>query len=155
MIAVPLDPANGSAMVELNFYSEVFCSYLFLCKKPTRGRLLLILFGNPLRNPVPLPAHLRICFLCAQQIHQKICQWRKDNIEKKSSSLGSCRNSFLGVFFLFLARIAFQSSFFSESRSFTRPLFCFFVPDLDRLAGQRIQIFFVFSFCSRSGSRFF
>ncbi len=29
-------------------------------------------------------------------------------------------------FFLFLARIVFQSSFFSESRSFTRPLFCFF-----------------------------
>ncbi len=26
-IAVPLDPANGSAMVELNFCSEIFCSY--------------------------------------------------------------------------------------------------------------------------------
>jgi len=53
--------------------------------------------------------------------------------------MGACRNSFLGVFFLFLARIVFQSSFFSESRSFTRPLF---FPDLDRLAGQPIQIFF-------------
>jgi hypothetical protein len=57
--------------------------------------------------------------------------------------MGACRNSFLGVFFLFLARIAFQSSFFSESRSFTRPLFCFFVPDLDRLAGQPF-LFFLF-----------
>ena len=75
--------------------------------------------------------------------------------DKLFASMGACRNSFLGVFFLFLARIAFQSSFFSESRSFTRPLFWFFVPDLDRLAGQPIQIFFVFSFCSRSGSRFF
>ncbi len=27
-----------------------------------------------------------------------------------------------------------QNSFFSKSRSFTRPLFCFFVPNLDRLA---------------------
>ena len=39
--------------------------------------------------------------------------------------VGACRNSLLGVFFLFLARIAFQSSFFRESRSFTRPLFVF------------------------------
>ncbi len=62
---------------------------------------------------------------------------------------------FLVFFFLFLARIAFQSLFFSESRSFTWPLFCFFVPDLDWLAGQLIQIFFVFSLCFRSGSRFF
>jgi hypothetical protein len=48
----------------------------------------------------------------------------------------------------------FQSLFFSESRSFTRPLFCFFVPDLDGYAGQPIQIFLFCSFCSRSGSRF-
>jgi hypothetical protein len=45
-----------------------------------------------------------------------------------------------------------QGSFFSKSRSFTRPLFCFFVPDLDRLAGQLIKIFFAIQifvlFCS-------
>jgi hypothetical protein len=67
---------------------------------------------------------------------------------KKGPIMGACRNSFLGVFLLFLARIAFQSSFFSESRSFTKPLFCCFVPNLDRLAGQPIQIFVFFSFCS-------
>ena len=60
--------------------------------------------------------------------------------------MGACRNSFLGVFFLFLARIVFQSSFFSESKSFTRLLFCSFVPDLDWLAGQPIQIFLFFLF---------
>jgi hypothetical protein len=67
--------------------------------------------------------------------------------------MGACRNSFFGVFSLFLAKFTLQSSFFSESRSFTRPLFCFFVLDLDRLAGQPIQIFFAIKifvlFCSR------
>jgi hypothetical protein len=38
--------------------------------------------------------------------------------------MGACRNSFLGVFFLFLARIAFQSSFFSESRSYSAHINC-------------------------------
>ena len=59
-------------------------------------------------------------------------------------SLGACRNSFFRVFFLLLAKFSFQSSFFSESRSFSRPLFCFFVLNLDPLAGQPIQIFFCF-----------
>ncbi len=44
-------------------------------------------------------------------------------------------------FFLFLARFLFQSPFFSESRLYTRPLFSHFVTNLDRLAGQPIQIF--------------
>jgi hypothetical protein len=39
--------------------------------------------------------------------------------------MGACRNSFFGVFLLFLAKFTLQSSFFSESRLFTRPLFCF------------------------------
>ncbi len=40
--------------------------------------------------------------------------------------LGACRNSILRVFFLFLARFSFQSSFFSKSRFGTRPLFLSF-----------------------------
>ncbi len=58
------------------------------------------------------------------------------------------------VFFFFLARFLFQSSFFSKSRFCTRPLLSHFVTNLDRLAGQpiqiilqsrfRIQIFYVF-----------
>jgi hypothetical protein len=55
--------------------------------------------------------------------------------------LGACRNSICCVFFLFLARFSFQSSFFSKSRLCTRPLFSHFVTNLDRLAGQLIQIF--------------
>jgi hypothetical protein len=42
---------------------------------------------------------------------------------------------------LFLAGCLLQSSVFGESRSFTRPLFCVFVKNLDRLAGQPIYIF--------------
>ncbi len=45
------------------------------------------------------------------------------------------------VFFLFLARFVFQSFFFSKSRLCTWPLFSHFVTNLDRLAGQPIQIF--------------
>ncbi len=67
--------------------------------------------------------------------------------------MGACRNSFFGVFLLFLAKFTLQSFFFSKSRLFTRPFFCFFVPDLNRLAGQPIQIFFAIQifvlFCSR------
>ncbi len=44
-------------------------------------------------------------------------------------------------FFLLLARFLFQSSFFSESRLCTWPFFSHFVTNLDRLAGQPIQIF--------------
>jgi hypothetical protein len=44
-------------------------------------------------------------------------------------------------FFLFLARFLFQISFFSKSRLCTHPLFSHFVTNLDRLAGQPIQIF--------------
>ena len=44
-------------------------------------------------------------------------------------------------FFLFLARFLFQSSFFSKSEWCTRPLFSHFVTNLDRFAGQPIQIF--------------
>jgi hypothetical protein len=67
--------------------------------------------------------------------------------------MGDCRNSFFCAFVLFLAGFLLQSSVFGESRSFTRPLFCVFVKNLDRLAGQPIQIFhpvqiFVL-FCSR------
>ncbi len=55
--------------------------------------------------------------------------------------MGACRNSICCVFFLYLARFLFQSSFFSKSRLCTRPLFSHFVTNLDRLAGQAIQIF--------------
>ncbi len=55
--------------------------------------------------------------------------------------LSACRNLICCVFFLFLARFLFQGSFFSESRLCTRPLFSHFVTNLDRLAGQPIQIF--------------
>ncbi len=75
------------------------------------------------------------------------------NIRENNFPLGACRNLFLGVFLLFLAKFMLQSSFFSESRLFTRWLFCFFVPDLDWLAGQPIQIFFAIQifvlFCFR------
>ncbi len=70
--------------------------------------------------------------------------------------LGACRNLFFGVFLLFLAKFTLQSSFFSKSRSFTREAsFCFFVPDLDRLAGQPIQIFFAIQIFVLFFSRFF
>ncbi len=55
--------------------------------------------------------------------------------------MGACRNSICCVFFLFLARFLFQSSFFCKSRICTRPLFSHFVTNLDRLSGQPIQIF--------------
>ncbi len=74
-------------------------------------------------------------------------------LDDRMSVLGAYRNSFFGVFLLFLAKFTLQSSFFSKSRSFTKPLFGYFVPDLDRLAGQPIQIFFAIQifvlFCSR------
>jgi hypothetical protein len=66
--------------------------------------------------------------------------------------LGACRNLIFCVVFLFLARFSFQSSFFSESRFATRPLFCLFIKK-DWLAGQPNCFFFVIQifvlFCSR------
>ena len=41
--------------------------------------------------------------------------------------LGACRNSFFGVFGIFLAKKSFQSSKFSEGIFFTWPLFSHFV----------------------------
>ncbi len=75
-----------------------------------------------------------------------------DNEEKRksfgrlqalASVVGASRNSIrcVCVCVFFLARFLFQSSFFSESRLCTRPLFSRFVTNLDRLAGQPIQIF--------------
>ncbi len=52
--------------------------------------------------------------------------------------MGSCQNSIFLVFGLFLAGCLFVSSIFSESRLFTRPLFSYFVTNLDWLAGQPI-----------------
>ncbi len=54
--------------------------------------------------------------------------------------LAACRNQFFCVFVLFIAGFLLQSSVFGESRSFTWPLFCVFVKNLDWLAGQMIQI---------------
>ncbi len=45
--------------------------------------------------------------------------------KKQEARVGACRNLFFGVFLLFLAKFTLQSSFFSKSRLFTRPLFCF------------------------------
>ncbi len=56
--------------------------------------------------------------------------------------MDACRNSIFCVSVLFLARFSFQSSFFSESRLCTQPLFSHFVTNLERLADQPIQIFF-------------
>jgi hypothetical protein len=65
---------------------------------------------------------------------------QQNNIINSTSS--GCLPQFVFLcFFLLLAKFLFQSSFFSESRSFSRPLFCFFVLNLDPLAGQPIQIF--------------
>ncbi len=57
------------------------------------------------------------------------------------SLLGDCRNSFFCAFVLFLAGFLLRSSVFGKSRSFTSPLFCVFVKNLDPVAGHRIQIF--------------
>jgi hypothetical protein len=54
--------------------------------------------------------------------------------------VGACHNSICCVF-SFLARFLFQSSFFSKSRLCTWPFFSHFGTNLDRLAGQPIQIF--------------
>jgi hypothetical protein len=43
------------------------------------------------------------------------------------ASMGACRNSFFGVFGIFLAKKSFQSSKFSEGIFFTWPLFSHFV----------------------------
>jgi hypothetical protein len=61
--------------------------------------------------------------------------------KREKMTLGACRNSICCVVFLFLARFSFQISFFSESILCTWPLFSHFVTNLDRLAGQPIQIF--------------
>jgi hypothetical protein len=45
----------------------------------------------------------------------------------KAGTLGACRNSFFGVFGIFLAKKSFQSSKFSEGIFFTWPLFSHFV----------------------------
>jgi hypothetical protein len=45
--------------------------------------------------------------------------------------LGACRNSFFGVFGIFLAKKLFQSSKFSEGIFFTWPLFSHFVIHLE------------------------
>ncbi len=55
--------------------------------------------------------------------------------------MGDCHNSFFCAFVLFLAGFLLRSSVFGKSRSFTRPLFCVFVKNLDLVAGHRIQIF--------------
>ena len=54
--------------------------------------------------------------------------------------LVACRNSFLCFFCVFLAGCFVSKIFFGKSRSFTWPLFSVFAKNLDRLAGQPIQI---------------
>jgi hypothetical protein len=65
-----------------------------------------------------------------------------DAVSKILITVGACCESFFCVFVPFLAGFLFQSSFFSESRLFTWSTFSYFVTNLDRLAGQPIQILF-------------
>ncbi len=105
---------------------------------------------------------LKTHFLLKRLEASQVCNYKKTvfNIAKhffRHVFIPPTGCSFFGVFLLFLAKFTLQSSFFSESRTFTRPLFCFFVPDLDWLAGQPIQIFFAIQifvlFCSIKSSR--
>jgi hypothetical protein len=122
---------------------------LVVCSIPTSS-FFSIFFGTP-------SSHRPFLFWV---LHGSRTEWtwprdtkHKPLLVQDELIMGACRNSFFSVFLLFLAKFMLQSSFFSESKSFTRPLFWFFVPDLDRLAGQLIQIFFAIQifvlFCSR------
>ncbi len=85
-----------------------------------------VFWGECFSSLVPMYA-----FLCGNMTSvvfskQHICVLPHCQYPKRVALVGACSNSFFGVFLLFLAKFTLQSSFFSDARSFTRPLFCFF-----------------------------
>jgi hypothetical protein len=69
--------------------------------------------------------------------HKSVLRFAAKHFQK-CFELGACRNSILGIFGTFLAKISFQNSKFSKGIFLTWPLFSHFVINLDRLAGQPI-----------------
>jgi hypothetical protein len=78
--------------------------------------------GNNCHGHAPLHSQV-------SAVRMRLFRWErpKSNIQKTLKTLGACRNSFFGVFGIFLAKNSFQSSKFSEGIFFTWPLFSHFV----------------------------
>ncbi len=108
---------------------------LFCCRRESPWRPIIIaavcsrseVWGEArqTRLDVQIFFWLVVCFLCVvvclcSLLWQENCLW-----------VGACRNSFFGVFGIFLAKKSFQSSKFSEGIFFTWPLFSHFVIHLE------------------------